>query len=480
MAKRINNAGANDLEIGKLPPQAPDLEEAVLGAIMISAKCFKDVSGILSADDFYVEANAEIFRAFQDLNDKGNPIDILTVVNKLKERGKLDVVGGAFYVTSLTNKVSSSLNVEFHSRIIIQKSMLRKVIRLNIQIASACYEPDADPFDIIASQKTLLSTIEVFDDEDYSPKTRMKETVAAIEKASKNDGMAGTPTGIKKLDKFTGGITPGDYYVFSARSGSFKTALMIWIQHQVDVFGHPTLMFQQEMTKTQLGLREIALKSGLSTQDLRRGRITNEEYSTFNKAIGKIESSSVYIDTSVGQTIQSIRAKTQRAIDEYGIKFIVIDYLNLCNLEVKKHGTEEAAIANHCKEMKSLAKELNIAVLELVQFNKEASKEPLKPPTMAMLKGSGAIEFSADFIGLFWNPSKFEEGFEYEGVSTKDKIAIIVAKNKNGDTGMFWHGVKASSNEFFELEDNEYFPDSRIEPNLDFDNNSEQPSIYVG
>jgi replicative DNA helicase len=236
-------------------------------------------------------------------------------------------------------------------------------------------------------------------------------------------------------------------------------------------------MFQQEMTDVQLGLREIALKSGLSTQDLRRGRISDGDYEGFSKAVGSIERSNVFVDVSVGQTLASIRAKTQRAIDEHGIKFVVIDYLNLCDLEVKKHGNEEQAIAHHAKSMKAMAKEFNIAVLELVQFNKEASKEPLKPPTMAMLKGSGAIEFSADFVGLFWNPAKFDESFVYEdGTVTKDKIAIIVAKNKNGDTGMFWHGVKPYNNQFFELENNDYEPNKHIEANIDFDN-EEKPNF---
>lgn len=476
MTKRKDNFNQND--IGMLPPQSPEIEATVLGVLMTDKKAYKIVSNLLNFDDFYVDANSRIYKAIQSLEAKKMPIDFIMVINELKSSEELEIVGGTYYITTLTQKAIHSANIDFHARIIAEKSMLRKQIQLNNEFIKLCYEADADPFELLAAQKSMLSNIEKYDDEDYSAKTRMKETLQAIEKAKQNDGMAGTPTGIKKLDKFTGGITAGDYYVFSARSGSFKTALMLWIQHQVNIFGHPTLMFQQEMTKVQLGLREIALKSGLSTQDLRRGRITDADYELFSKSVGKIENSNVFVDTSVGQTIQSIKAKAQRAIDEHGVKFIVIDYLNLCNLEIKKHGTEEQAISNHCKEMKSLAKELNIAVLELVQFNKEASKEPLKPPTMAMLKGSGAIEFSADFIGLFWNPSKFDESFEYEGVATKDKIAIIVAKNKNGDTGMFWHGVKPENNQFFELEDNEYVADKQIQPNVDFEN-EEKPNILT-
>lgn len=475
--KRVHTTGFNPLDIGKLPPQMPEIEESVLGAIMTNKAAYKQVALILNFDDFYVDANSRIYKAIQSIDYQKKPIDFILVINELKSNNELDIVGGAYYITQLTNKASILANIDFHARIIAEKSMLRKQIMSCQKFISACYEPDADPFALLSLQRLELANIEKHDDEDFTAKTRMKNTLAAIEKAKNNDGMAGTPTGIIKLDKFTGGITAGDYYVFSARSGSFKTALMLWIQHQVDIFGHPTLMFQQEMTDVQLGLREIALKSGLSTQDLRRGRIADSDYEGFSKAVGSIERSNVFVDVSVGQTLASIRAKTQRAIDEHGIKFVVIDYLNLCDLEVKKHGNEEQAIAHHAKSMKAMAKEFNIAVLELVQFNKEASKEPLKPPTMAMLKGSGAIEFSADFVGLFWNPAKFDESFVYEdGTVTKDKIAIIVAKNKNGDTGMFWHGVKPYNNQFFELENNEYEPNKHIEANIDFDN-EEKPNI---
>jgi len=481
--KRVHAAGYNPLDTGKLPPQVPQTEEAVLGAIMLNKSAYKIVNSILNFDDFYVDANARIYKAIQNLDSQKKPIDFILVINELKAADELTIIGGAHYITELTNKASLLANIEFHARAIAEKSMLRKQIMNCQKYISACYEPDADPFELLSEQRLELAGIEKHDDEDFSGKTRMKNTLAAIDRAKNNEGMAGTPTGIIKLDKFTGGITAGDYYVFSARSGSFKTALMLWIQHQVDVFGHPTLMFQQEMTDVQLGLREIALKSGLSTQDLRRGRISDGDYENFSKSVGSIERSNVFVDISVGQTLASIRAKTQRAIDEHGIKFIVIDYLQLCNIEEKKHGGTEPAIAHHCKSMKAMAKELNIAILELVQFTKEASAEPLKPPTMNLLKGSSAIEQSADFIGLFWNPAKYDPNFTYTAeneppVDTKDKIAIIVAKNKNGDTGLFWHGVKAASNQFFELDDNDYEPNKHIEPNFEFDS-EEKPNILT-
>jgi replicative DNA helicase len=457
-----------------LPPQEPLLEKAVLGAILVDKKGLSLVKPILLPEDFYDDNHKKVYKSILELDSESKPIDMLSVISQLKKTSRMNAVDSGFLITEMCTKQTSAVNIEHHARVVAEKSMLRKQIQLSQDIIRLCYEPNADPFALISLNKSKLSNIERYDDEDYTPATRMKETWDSIQRASQNDGMAGIPTGIQRLDRFLGGITEGDYYVFSARSGSFKSALMLWIQHSVDIMGHPTLMFQQEMTKTQTGLREIAMKSGLSTQDLKRGRIG--DYEKVHKAIASVERSKVFIDTSTNQTIAKIKAKAQRYIEEYGIKFIVIDYLNLCDLEVKKFGSEEQAIAYHSKEMKSMAKELNIAVLELVQFNKEAAKEPLKPPSMAMIKGSGAIEFSADVVCFFWNPAKYDENFVYEdGTQARGKIAIIVAKNKNGETGLFWHGVKAESNQFFELENN-YSANKHIEPNNTFE--KEEPAPF--
>jgi replicative DNA helicase len=448
-----------------IPPQEPKFEEAVLGTLMSDKKAMPIVRAMLSNDDFYLDSHNKIYKAMCQLYKDKSPIDMLTVIAQLKKSKDLEIVGGSQYIAGLMTKQTYS--IEHYCKVLAEKSMLRKQIEMSQSIIKQCYMPDADPFQINSVIRRSVSSIEKYEDEDYSSATRMRETREAIIKAIDNDGMAGIPTGIRKLDKYIGGITAGDYYVFSARSGSFKTALMLWIQHQVNIMGHPTLMFQQEMSRVQLGLREIALKTGMSTQDLRRGRVS--EWKDLEMSVGLLENSMVYVDTSVNQTISKIKAKTQRYIDEHGIKFIVVDYLNLCDLEISKFGSEEQAIANHAKEMKSMAKELNIGILELVQFNKEAGKEPLKPPTMSMIKGSGAIEFSADVVCLFWNPAKYDESFVYDdGTEAKDKIAIIVAKNKNGDTGLFWHGVRAHNNQFYELDEN-FYPDKNIEPNREFD-----------
>ena len=475
--KKVHLGAFNPLDVGMIPPQAPDLEEAILGAIMIEKSVLPIVSNFLDVEDFYVDAHSRMYNAIKILAKKGVQVDIITVVNQLKNTEELEIVGGAYFVAKVSNDGVLS-NIEFNAKIIAQKSMLRKQISCNAQFIKSCFESDADPFELLSAQRSMLGAIEKHDDIDITPTNRMTETMEAIYKAQKNDGVSGVPLGIKKLTSFLGGASEGDYIIFAARSGAFKSAIMLWIQHHLDMLKVPSLMFQQEMTNVQTGVREIALKTGLSTEDIKRGKLTDIDWHRVHANVGMICESKVFIDTTPNQKVSTIKSKIQRAIDEHGIKVAVIDYLHLCDLEVKKHGNEEQAIAQHCKEMKSIAKELKIAILELAQFNKEAIKDELKPPHMGMLKGSGAIEFSADAVIFFWNPAKIDESFEWEGVPTKDKIGIIVAKNKNGQTGMFWHGVKAASNQFFELDDNNYEPNKHIEANFEFDN-EEKPNFLT-
>jgi replicative DNA helicase len=464
----------NTDELGKLPPQAIELEEAILGAIMTQKQAFSVISTILDSSDFYSEEHILIYGAMCIIFKKGIAIDVLSVNTQLRSENNLEKAGGVYKIAQLSSK-GSLINLEHNARVIAEKSMLRKQISICHQFISSCYDADADPFELLSSQKTMLSSVERSDNTDMSPFQRMKETQDSIYKAMENDGVTGVPLGIKKLTNFLGGAQEGDYIVFAARSGAFKSAIMLWIQHHLNLLDIPSLMFQQEMTNVQTGVREIAMKTGLLTQDVKRGKLTDTDWIKVHKAIGAIAESKVFIDTTPNQKIGTIKSKIQRAIDEHGIKVAVIDYLHLCDLEVKKHGNEEQAIAQHCKEMKSIAKELKISIIELAQFNKEATKDELKPPHMGLLKGSGAIEFSADAVIFLWNPAKIDETFEWDGVQTKGKIAVIVAKNKNGATGMFWHGVKAESNQFFELEDNDYSANKHIEPNVNFENSTDAP-----
>lgn len=484
--KRTKAVNFNPFDVGMLPPQAPDLEEAVLGAIMLERNAFKEVSDTLNADDFYVDAHSRIYNAIDILYTNKKAIDILTVTNQLKSTNELEIVGGAYYISKLTNRVASSANILFHADIVLQKAMLRRQISINTEFIKGCFESDADPSLLIDAQKSMLSNIERYNGGSIDATNRMKETMDSVYKAKDNGGISGVPSGFSKLDSFLGGLAGGDYIVIGARSGSFKSAVVLTMQHKLSEMNVATLMFQMEMTNAQIGVREISIKSGVPIQNIKRAKLSEAEWIDVHKAVGKVSESSVKIDTEPRLKIRTIKSRIQKAIDEFKVRVIVIDYLNLCDLEQSKHGNREQAVAAHSAEMKSIAKELDVSIIELVQFNKEAGKDEMKsqltPPNMTFIKDSGAIEFCADAVILLWYPSKIDENFVYEGVETKGKLGFVVAKNKNGMTGTFWVGLKAETNQFFELDENNnyqnYEPNKHIEANTDFDN-EEKPNILT-
>jgi len=484
--KRTKAVNFNPFDVGMLPPQAPDLEEAVLGAIMLERNAFKEVSDTLNADDFYVDAHSRIYNAIDILYTNKKAIDILTVTNQLKSTNELEIVGGAYYISKLTNRVASSANILFHADIVLQKAMLRRQISINTEFIKGCFESDADPSLLIDAQKSMLSNIERYNGGSIDATNRMKETMDSVYKAKDNGGISGVPSGFSKLDSFLGGLAGGDYIVIGARSGSFKSAVVLTMQHKLSEMNVATLMFQMEMTNAQIGVREISIKSGVPIQNIKRAKLSEAEWIDVHKAVGKVSESSVKIDTEPRLKIRTIKSRIQKAIDEFKVRVIVIDYLNLCDLEQSKHGNREQAVAAHSAEMKSIAKELDVSIIELVQFNKEAGKDEMKsqltPPNMTFIKDSGAIEFCADAVILLWYPSKIDENFVYEGVETKGKLGFVVAKNKNGMTGTFWVGLKAETNQFFELDENNnyqnYEPNKHIEANFEFDN-EEKPNILT-
>jgi len=484
--KRKSDLRFNPFEVGKMPPQVPEMEEAVLGAIMLEKGALKEVYDLIVADDFYIDAHSRIYNAIDTLYTNKKAIDILTVVNQLKSTDELEIDGCAYYVSKLTNRVASSANIKYHADEVIKKAMLRRIILSSTQTIQACFESDAEPSDLLDAQKSMLSNIERYNGGSIDATNRMKETMDSVYKAKENGGISGVPSGFSKLDSFLGGLAGGDYIVIGARSGSFKSAVVLTMQHKLSEMNIATLMFQMEMTNAQIGVREISIKSGVPIQNIKRAKLSEAEWIDVHKAVGKVSESSVKIDTEPRLKIRTIKSRIQKAIDDFGVKVIVVDYLNLCDLEQNKHGNREQAVAAHSAEMKSIAKELDVSIIELVQFNKEAGRDEMKseltPPNMTFIKDSGAIEFCADAVILLWYPSKIDENFVYQGIETRGKLGFVVAKNKNGMTGTFWVGLKAETNQFFELDENNnypnYEPNKHIEPNFEFEND-EKPNILT-
>lgn len=471
------------LELGKIPPSAIDFEEAVLGAVMLEKNAIDAVCNILQPQSFYKEDHALIFKSVLFLYSKNQPIDILTVTNQLRNTGELDIVGGAYAIVQLTNKIASAANIEFHARIIVQKFLQREIIRISSESIRDAYEDTTDIFDLIDTMEHKIFTIQNSNQGtiDVSAVSRMDETKKFILYGMQNKGITGIPVGLQTIDTFTGGFQRGDLIVVGGLPGTFKTALTIFMAHSAEQMGFPAYVSEQEMSKVQTGMREIGMVSGINTEQMRRGEISEGEMMLIDDAVSKIKGRRVYIEHESGQNVEQICSKLKRVKAEYGIEMAVIDYLQIVegSSETKNASVEER-ISKITRRLKITAKNLNIPIILLSQFNREASKNTR--PSKHFLKGSGAIEADADVIILLWNPFTYDKEMEITlndvRVSVENKLCFIFDKHRMGRLGDIWIGVRPWNNTFYDVENipatttptKEY---SSMKPNRDFEPNED-------
>lgn len=446
-----------DNYLGKLPPQAIELEEAILGALMLE-KAYYRIADIVSHQDFYKDRNQIIFKAISDLENMHFPVDILTVTAHLKKTGTIDDVGGAYYVSSLTNRVASSANIEHYAHIVKEKSIARILISIAHHMIEKAHEDSVDIINLCDEAEGLISKATKITLSDISIRTRIKDAIEAIHKAMNTEtGISGLSSGYSTIDSGTGGWQDGDLIVLGGAPGTFKTALVINFLHNAAKIGVPVALFEQEMNKKQVGIREIAINTGLDVNRLTRGRVSNEEIKYMQSQIDNIISRPVYIDDVGGLTINSFRSKLKKMIDQHGIKLCAIDYLQLMDMGISKHkGNMVQAIDETVKEIKLIARSFNIPIILLSQMGRESNKDWKNPPTIFDLKGSGGIEANADLVLLSWNPNKHSleqtgSVFIYGDTDTSNKLGIIFAKQRQGDTGISWLNCFAGSNTFGDM-----------------------------
>lgn len=456
-------------EHGRLPPQVIDLEEAVLGAVMLEKGAIEKVISFLKPETFYKEANQKLFKAVIKLHEKGEPIDILTVTLTLKNSGDLDIVGGPYYITTLTNRIASAANVEYHARKVAQKFIARELIRISSETIREAYEDTTDIFDLMEQAEAKLNEVLNIEkgEMDISAKSRMDATIKFIVDGMNNAGITGVPIGINSIDTFTGGFQNADLIVIGGLPGTYKTALAIAFAHGAEKLGHPSYLSEQEMSKVQTGMREIGMISGINTEQMRRGELSHPELNEIHDAKELIIKKKVYVEHESGITVDKLTAKLKRVVLELGVKIAFIDYLQIMeeSAETKNYSIEEK-VSKITRRLKQTAKALNIPIILLSQFNREASKNVR--PTKSQLKGSGAIESDADVVILLWNPYVYDKDMtvEIEGSqeSVKDKLCVIFDKHRMGRTGDIWLGVKPWNNTFYDL-----IKPSTIKPNTDFE-----------
>ncbi|HZK07092.1 MAG TPA: replicative DNA helicase [Bacteroidales bacterium] len=426
----------NYFEYGKIPPQALDLEEAVLGALLIDQKALSETVDFLKPEMFYTEAHRKIYGAIVELFARQQPVDMLTVTNQLKSSGDLELAGGAYYIAQLTRRVASAANIEYHARIILQKFIQRRLIEISAEITTEAFEDSADVFDLLdKAEQKLFSVSENNLRRDHSDMpTLVKEAIDNIEKASKNQGtFSGVPSGFSKLDDLTGGWQKSDLVVIAARPGMGKTAFVLSMARNMAVdYKRPVVVFSLEMAAVQLVTRLIASETELSADKLRKGELRQHEWAQLHARLKQLIGAKLYIDDTPALTIFELRAKARRMKQQYDIQLIIIDYIQLMQGGNDK-GNREQEISNISRSLKSLAKELNIPIVALSQLNRSVeTRGGLKKPILSDLRESGAIEQDADMVLFIYRPEYYKIDEMEDGSSSAGMAELIIAKHRNG------------------------------------------------
>lgn len=428
---------------GKKPPQALDLEQAVLGALMIDNDALSNSIELLKAESFYQTEHQKIFSAIEDLFNNAQPVDILTVTNLLKQKGELKNIGGASFVSKLTNRIASAANIETHARIIAQKFIQRELIRISSTTIKDAYDDTTDVFDLLNdAEQGLFEISEGNIRKNYDKmSTLIRQALDQIEEIkNKEDGLSGIPSGFTDLDRVTSGWQNSDLVILAARPGMGKTAFVLSMARNTAVqFKKPVAVFSLEMSSVQLVNRLIASESGIPADKLRKGNLEEHEWIQLNQQISQLSEAPLFIDDTPALTIFELRAKCRRLVRNNGVELVVIDYLQLMHAgNSNKSGNREQEISTISRSLKSIAKELNIPIIALSQLSRAVeTRGGDKRPMLSDLRESGAIEQDADIVCFIYRPEYY--GFtEWPDTSPgqdpdcQGQGEIIIAKHRNG------------------------------------------------
>lgn len=429
--------------LGKLPPQATDLEDAVLGALMLEKDALSSVIDILKDEVFYKDNHQKIFAAIRVLFEKGQPIDILTVTTQLRQAGELEMIGGAYYITELTNRVASAANIEFHSRIIIQKYIQRELIRVSTEIVQLAYEDTADVLDLLDMAEKNLFEIGQSNLRRDSRKVDglLNEALKEIEMLKdKKDGLTGVASGFTDLDRMTSGWQKSDLVIIAARPAMGKTAFVLSCARNAAVdFNKPVVVFSLEMSSVQLTNRLISGETHIDQEKIRKGNLEEWEWQQIHSKIRRLEQSQLIIDDTPALSIFEFRAKCRRLKSQHDIQLIIVDYLQLMQgkADGKNAGNREQEIGSISRALKSVAKELNVPVIALSQLSRAVENRPgaSKRPMLSDLRESGSIEQDADMVLFLYRPEYYGLMEDEEGQPTQGVGEVIIAKHRNGETG---------------------------------------------
>ncbi len=438
--KKTSSIDLNPMMYGKVPPQAKELEEAILGAVMLEKAAFDNVIEIIQSECFYVDSHQRIFKACERLAEKNMPIDMLTVVENLKANEELDLVGGAFYISKLTMAVTSSANIITHGRILLEKFIQRKLIEISGEIINNAYIESTDVFDLLdEAEQKIFNITNNYLKKDYDDiGGALAKAITRIDKLrqEKNE-ISGVPSGFPSMDKVTYGWQPSDLIILAARPSVGKTAFALNLIRNAAL--HPTnptpvAFFSLEMSSAQLVQRILSAESEIKLEKISRGNLEDYEYQQLQtKGIQRLEQAPIFIDDTAALNIFEFRAKARRLVNKSKVGLIVIDYLQLMSGSGDRNSNREQEISTISRNLKVLAKELNIPIIALSQLSRAVeSRKESKIPQLSDLRESGAIEQDADMVMFIYRPEYYEMQNEPSGEVIQGETLIKIAKHRNG------------------------------------------------
>jgi replicative DNA helicase len=417
----------------KIPPQNLEAEQSVLGSVLLEPEALSRVLEVMTGDDFYREAHRKIFASMLDLYRKGTPVDLITLTEILQNKGQLDEIGGASYLTSLADAIPSAIHVDVYARIIREKSILRRLINRATEIASKGYSFTGDAEDLLdEAEKSIFAICEdKINPQVYPLSLVIKESIGTIEQSfDRKEMVTGVPTGFTQLDKLTSGFQNSDLIIIAGRPSMGKTAFALNIARNAAVDHEvPVVVFSLEMSRQQLALRLLCSEAKVDSYKVRSGFFGEPEWTRLTTAAGVLSEAPIFIDDSATMTVLQMRAKARRLKSEQSLGLVVIDYLQLMK---GRDGSErrEQEISEISRSLKALAKELNLPVIALSQLNRRPEGRDDKKPVLADLRESGAIEQDADLICFIFREEMYEENSKHKGIAE-----ILLRKHRNGPTG---------------------------------------------
>ncbi len=445
LSSLIHGNFAKELSIsdGKMPPNALDFERIVIGTFLIDRKGLDHSIDLLTPDVFYDPRHQTIFASILKLYESNSPIDLMTVIQDLKKNEKLNLAGGDHYIIDLTMGVSSSAHIEYHVRVILEKFILRSLINVSANVIDSSYKETTDVFELLdkAEQSFFEITNGTIKKGFDTANSLVKEAIDKIKSLKDKEGLSGIPSGFTALDKETGGWQNSDLIIIAARPAMGKTAFILSMARNICVDHNiPMALFSLEMASVQLITRMISSETGISSEKLRKGQMSDDEWQRLFTNVSALENAPLFIDETPSLSIFDFRAKCRRLVMQHGVKIIMVDYLQLMTASSGKGaGNREQEIAMISRSLKAIAKELNVPVIALSQLSRTVETRPGKRPMLSDLRESGAIEQDADIVSFIFRPEYYkiavwdndEEGAE---TSTENQAEIIIAKHRNGAT----------------------------------------------